>query len=166
MEQESYLRYAMDLNPTTLCGHFSEYMDAPMIVLWLTTKWNILLLILMYFFSEMYRIYLNVSVITFSTIKLFRYEIFFHIFVYIWITVWIIQTFCILQAAGKSIKYSHLLSLFQQDQLRGSTGLSVVPKLRPVHLSPNSFQKMNVKLAVQVGPQCVHKYIFQNIHFI
>jgi hypothetical protein len=66
----------------------------------------------------------------------------------------------------ESIKYSHLLSLFQQDQLRGSTGLSVVPKLRPVHLSPNSFQKMNVKLAVQVGPQCVHKYIFQNVRFI
>jgi hypothetical protein len=54
------------------------------------------------------------------------------------------------QASGKTVRYSDLLNLFQHDVKRGSTGLSVVPKLRPVHLSPNSFQKMNVKLAVQV----------------
>jgi hypothetical protein len=39
--------------------------------------------------------------------------------------------------------------LFQCDSVRGSTGRSALPKLKPVHLSPNSFQKMSVKLAVQ-----------------
>ncbi|EFX76862.1 hypothetical protein DAPPUDRAFT_322034 [Daphnia pulex] len=52
------------------------------------------------------------------------------------------------QAKGKTIKYLHLLNLFQHDQGRGSTGLSVVPKLKSVHLNPNSFQRMSVKLAV------------------
>ncbi|KZS06543.1 Uncharacterized protein APZ42_029972 [Daphnia magna] len=53
------------------------------------------------------------------------------------------------QASGKTIN-SDLLNLFKHDTVRCSTGLSVVTKLKPVHLNPNSFQKMSVKLAVQV----------------
>ncbi|KAI9556036.1 hypothetical protein GHT06_018603 [Daphnia sinensis] len=52
------------------------------------------------------------------------------------------------QAAGKTIQYSNLLKLFQHDEGRGSTGLSVVPKLKPAHLNPKSFQRMSVKLAI------------------
>ncbi|EFX65674.1 hypothetical protein DAPPUDRAFT_264319 [Daphnia pulex] len=42
-------------------------------------------------------------------------------------------------AAGKTVKYSQLLDMFMHDQNRGSTGLSAVPKLKPVHFKPNSF---------------------------
>jgi hypothetical protein len=33
-----------------------------------------------------------------------------------------------------------------------------VPKLKPVHLKPNSFQRMNVKLAVRVRNACLSLY--------
>lgn len=49
------------------------------------------------------------------------------------------------------MRYSHLLVLSQHDVIRGSVELSVVPKLKPVHLTPNNFQSMKVKLKVQVS---------------
>jgi hypothetical protein len=58
--------------------------------------------------------------------------------------------------------------MFMHDQNRGSTGLSAVPKLKPVHFKPNSFQRMNVKLAVQVRNDhynvlaCFNNFFFLN----
>ncbi|KAK4021701.1 hypothetical protein OUZ56_003611 [Daphnia magna] len=62
----------------------------------------------------------------------------------------------VVQAAGRTIKY---LDLFLHDEIRGSTGLSLVSKLKPVHVNPNSFQRMSVKLAVQNNFQMLSNFV-------
>jgi len=53
------------------------------------------------------------------------------------------------QYRGENVNSGYYEAVYDIDK-KLSTGLRVVPKLTDAHITPNSFQKMRVSLAVQV----------------
>ena len=55
----------------------------------------------------------------------------------------------VIQKDGKHISWTHLLDLY--DKAHFASGLSLVKKLKREHLHLNSYSRMRVNLAGQVG---------------
>lgn len=56
---------------------------------------------------------------------------------------------------GSSINFNYYHQLFITDDNECKGGKKVVPKLSPSHIDPKFYQKMNVKLAVQLFSRSV-----------
>ena len=64
-----------------------------------------------------------------------------------------------MQCNGKHISWSHLITLYNRDTAAGE-GIRILPKLKFEHISLNSFSKMRVDLAAQVGLSSKYQQTF------